>query len=104
MARYVSAFTPDEEVGNGTAHFDVEQFGAYCAYTMDGETLGELQVETFSADSINVTFHGFNTHPGFAKGKMVNAIKVAAEFIGRLPREACHRRPRRATTALCIPT
>ncbi len=78
-------FTPDEEVGNGTAHFDVEQFGAHCAYTMDGETLGELQVETFSADSITVTFHGFNTHPGFAKGKMVNAIKVAAEFTTRLP-------------------
>lgn len=80
-------FTPDEEVGNGTAHFDVGVFGAYCAYTMDGETLGELQVETFSADSITVTFHGFNTHPGFAKGKMVNAIKVAAEFIGRLPKD-----------------
>jgi len=80
-------FTPDEEVGNGTAHFDVDTFGAYCAYTMDGETLGELQVETFSADSITVTFHGFNTHPGFAKGKMVNAIKVAAEFIGRLPKD-----------------
>jgi tripeptide aminopeptidase len=80
-------FTPDEEVGNGTAHFDVGAFGAYCAYTMDGETLGELQVETFSADSITVTFHGFNTHPGFAKGKMVNAIKVAAEFIGRLPKD-----------------
>jgi len=80
-------FTPDEEVGNGTAHFDVGAFGAYCAYTVDGETLGELQVETFSADSITVTFHGFNTHPGFAKGKMVNAIKVAAEFIGRLPKD-----------------
>jgi len=80
-------FTPDEEVGNGTAHFDVEQFGAHCAYTMDGETLGELQVETFSADSITATFHGFNTHPGFAKGKMVNAIKVAAEFITRLPKQ-----------------
>jgi len=81
-------FTPDEEVGSGTAHFDVAKFGAQCAYTMDGETLGELQVETFSADSITVTFHGFNTHPGFAKGKMVNAIKVAAEFIGRLPKDA----------------
>jgi len=80
-------FTPDEEVGNGTAHFDVEQFGAHCAYTMDGETLGELQVETFSADSINITFHGFNTHPGFAKDKMVNAIKVAADFISRLPKD-----------------
>lgn len=78
-------FTPDEEVGNGTEHFDVERFGAYCAYTMDGETLGELQVETFSADAITVTFHGLNTHPGFAKGKMVNSIKVAAEFITRLP-------------------
>ena len=81
-------FTPDEEVGNGTAHFDVEQFGALCAYTVDGETLGELQVETFSADSIIVTFHGFNTHPGFAKDKMVNAIKVAAEFITRLPTDS----------------
>jgi tripeptide aminopeptidase len=80
-------FTPDEEVGNGTAHFDVEKFGAHCAYTMDGETLGELQVETFSADSITATFHGFNTHPGFAKGNMINAIKVAAEFIGRLPKD-----------------
>ena len=80
-------FTPDEEVGNGMAHFDVAQFGAYCAYTMDGETLGELQVETFSADSITVTFHGFNTHPGFARGKMINAIKVAADFIARLPKD-----------------
>ena len=80
-------FTPDEEVGNGTKFFDVERFGANCAYTMDGETLGELQVETFSADAITATFHGFNTHPGFAKGKMVNAIKVAAEFITRLPKD-----------------
>ena len=80
-------FTPDEEVGNGTAYFDVERFGAHCAYTMDGETLGELQVETFSADSITAIFHGFNTHPGFAKDKMVNAIKVAAEFISRLPND-----------------
>ncbi|MCP4049022.1 MAG: peptidase T [Gammaproteobacteria bacterium] len=80
-------FTPDEEVGNGTKYFDVERFGAYCAYTMDGETLGELQVETFSADSITVTFQGFNTHPGFAKGKMVNAIKVASGFISRLPKD-----------------
>jgi len=80
-------FTPDEEVGGGTEYFDVERFGAYCAYTMDGESLGELQVETFSADSITATFHGFNTHPGFAKGKMVNAIKVAADFIAGLPRD-----------------
>ena len=78
-------FTPDEEVGNGTEFFDVDRFGAVCAYTMDGETLAELQVETFSADSITARFTGFNTHPGFAKGKMVNAIKVAADFIARLP-------------------
>jgi len=78
-------FTPDEEVGNGTKYFDVERFGAYCAYTVDGESPGELQMETFSADSITVTFNGFNTHPGFARGKMINAIKVAAEFITRLP-------------------
>jgi tripeptide aminopeptidase len=80
-------FTPDEEVGNGTKFFDVDRFGAHCAYTMDGETLGELQVETFSADAITATFQGVNTHPGFAKGKMVNAIKVAAEFITRLPKD-----------------
>jgi tripeptide aminopeptidase len=77
--------TPDEEVGAGTKHFDVARFGAACAYTMDGETLGELQVETFSADTFVVTVQGFNTHPGYAKGKMVNAIRVAADFIGRLP-------------------
>lgn len=81
------AFTPDEEIGLGTKHFDVERFGAYCAYTMDGETLGSIEAETFSADAATITFHGFNTHPGFAKGRMVNAIKVAADFLTRLPRE-----------------
>ena len=79
-------FTPDEEIGAGTKYFDVERFGAHCAYTMDGETLGELQVETFSADSMTVTFNGFNTHPGFARGRMINAIKVAARFIDSLPK------------------
>ena len=81
------AFTPDEEVGNGAKHFDVARFGATCAYTIDGESRGELQRETFSADSMSVTFHGFNTHPGFAKGKMINAIKVAADFVSRLPKD-----------------
>lgn len=80
-------FTPDEEVGTGTKHFDLERFGASCAYTMDGETLGDLQVETFSADTLTVTFRGFNIHPGFAKGRMVNAIKVAARFIDSLPND-----------------
>ena len=81
------AFTPDEEVGAGTKHFDVGRFGAYCAYTMDGEKLGQVDAETFSADSMTVTFQGFNTHPGFAQGKMINSIKVAADFIGRLPKD-----------------
>jgi tripeptide aminopeptidase len=80
-------FTPDEEVGNGTKHFDVERFGARFAYTVDGETLGEIEMETFSADAMTVTFQGFNTHPGLGKGKLVNAIKIAADFIGRLPKD-----------------
>src|SRR4030095_4047857 len=80
-------FTPDEEVGNGTKFFDVTKFGAKYAYTMDGETRGEIEMETFSADAMTVTFQGFNTHPGYAKGKMINAIKVAADFIGRLPKD-----------------
>jgi tripeptide aminopeptidase len=64
----------------------VGEFGAVCAYTMDGGSRGELEVESFSADAMTVTFHGFNTHPGYAKGRMVNAIRVAANFIDRLPR------------------
>jgi tripeptide aminopeptidase len=80
------AFTPDEEVGAGTQHFDVKQFGARCAYTMDGSGRGTLEMETFSADAMTVIFKGFNTHPGFAKGKLVNAIKIAGDFLSRLPR------------------
>ena len=80
-------FTPDEEIGQGTRFFDVARFGACYAYTVDGESLGEIQEETFSADTAIVTFLGFNTHPGFAKGVMINAIKVAADFISRLPRD-----------------
>jgi tripeptide aminopeptidase len=79
------AFTPDEEVGRGTDHFDVMRFGATCAYTLDGGDRGEVEAESFSADAMTVTFHGFNTHPGYAKGRMVNAIKVSADFIGSLP-------------------
>jgi tripeptide aminopeptidase len=80
------AFTPDEEIGRGTKHFDVAAFGAACAYTMDGGSRGEIEIESFSADAMTVTFHGFNTHPGYAKGRMVNAIKIAASFLARLPR------------------
>jgi tripeptide aminopeptidase len=79
------AFTPDEEVGQGTKHFDVARFGAQCAYTMDGGRRGELEFESFSADAIALTFRGFNTHPGFARGRMINAIKLAARFVERLP-------------------
>ena len=79
------AFTPDEEIGRGADHFDVAQFGAVCAYTLDGGGRGDLEYESFSADVMTVTFHGFNTHPGYAKDRMVNAIKLAADFITRLP-------------------
>ena len=79
------AFTPDEEIGRGANHFDVERFGCRCAYTLDGGSRGEVESESFSADAITLVFHGFNTHPGYAKGRMINAIKVAADFIHRLP-------------------
>jgi len=81
------AFTPDEEVGRGTLHFDVDRFGARYAYTMDGGSRGDVEYESFSADAMTVTFVGFNTHPGYAKGRMVNAIKAAAAFIDRLPKD-----------------
>jgi len=80
-------FTPDEEVGRGTERFDVKAFGAAYAYTMDAAGRGQLEMETFSADALVVTFQGFNTHPGQAKGRMINSIKVAADFISRLPRD-----------------
>jgi tripeptide aminopeptidase len=79
------AFTPDEEIGRGVDHFDVGRFEARCAYTIDGGSRGEVEAESFSADAMTVTFTGFNTHPGYGKGRMVNAIKVAADFIGSLP-------------------
>ena len=81
------AFTPDEEVGGGTKYFDVARFGARYAYTMDGGARGEVEMESFAADAMTFTFHGFNTHPGFGKGKLVNSIKIAADFIDRLPKD-----------------
>lgn len=80
-------FTPDEEVGTGTKFFDVAKFGAKYAYTMDGGARGELEYESFSADAMTITFQGRNTHPGYAKGTMINSIKVAADFISRLPKD-----------------
>jgi len=79
-------FTPDEEVGRGTEYFDVNRFGARFAYTLDGSKRGDLEIENFSADAFTATFKGFNTHPGYAKGRMVSAIKLASEFVHRLPR------------------
>jgi tripeptide aminopeptidase len=79
-------FTPDEEVGRGTEYFDVNRFGARFAYTLDGPKRGDFEIENFSADAFTVTFKGFNAHPGYAKGRMVSAIKLASEFIHRLPR------------------
>jgi tripeptide aminopeptidase len=80
-------FTPDEEIGRGADRFDVARFGAAFAYTLDGGACGELEFESFSADVMRVTFIGFNTHPGYAEGRMVNAIKAAARFIDRLPHD-----------------
>ena len=80
-------FTPDEEVGNGTKYFNVENFGATAAYTMDGSGMGEVEDETFCADSAIVTIKGIDVHPGYAKGKMVNAVRMAAEFVRRIPGE-----------------
>src|SRR4030095_14611944 len=77
-------FTPDEEIGRGADRFDVARFGAACAYTLDGGRQGELEFESFSADVMRVTFVGFNTHPGYAKDRMVNAIKAASPLVGRL--------------------
>src|SRR5262245_2233780 len=80
-------FTPDEEVGAGTKYFDVKRFGARFASTMDGGEKGGIDIETFSADTMTVTFQGFVTHPGYAKGLLVNAIKIAARFISLLPQD-----------------
>ena len=75
------AFTTDEEVGRGTEHFDVEAFGADYAYTLDGSDLGEIEDETFCADTANVTIIGHDVHPGYAKNKLVNALRVTAAII-----------------------
>lgn len=79
-------FTPDEEIGQGADHFNVEQFAADWAYTMDGSAVGELEFENFNAASAKVTFKGLNVHPGYAKNKMINSIRVANQFAIMLPR------------------
>ncbi len=80
-------FTPDEEIGRGVDKVDLNKLGADFAYTMDGETLGHIENETFSADGVTITIKGFPTHPGFAKNKMQHAIKIASAIIEKLPKE-----------------
>ncbi len=79
------AFTPDEEIGRGADHFDVKKFGADWAYTMDGSEVGELEYENFNAAAAKITIQGRNVHPGYAKGKMINALHVANELVQMLP-------------------
>ena len=79
------AFTVDEEVGRGVDHFDIEEFGADFAYTLDGSELGRIDDETFSASDVRIRIEGHSVHPGTSKGKMVNAIKLAARIVERLP-------------------
>ena len=79
------AFNPDEEIGAGAHLFDVDKFGADWAYTMDGSEVGELEYENFNAASARITIHGLNVHPGYAKGKMRNAARIAAEFAQAMP-------------------
>jgi tripeptide aminopeptidase len=80
-------FTPDEEIGRGAHHFDVDKFGAKYAYTMDGSQIGELEYENFNAASAVLKFKGTSVHPGYAKGKMVNSMYMAQRFIDILPKE-----------------
>ena len=82
-------FTPDEEIGRGVDKADLKKLGADFAYTMDGETAGTIEDETFSADGATIIIDGVSTHPGFAKGKMEHAIKIAAAIVDRLPKETC---------------
>ena len=79
-------FTPDEEIGRGVNHINMKQLGADFGYTIDGETIGSYEDETFSANGMTIIIHGVSAHPGFAKGKMENAIKIAAEIIAALPK------------------
>ena len=80
-------FTPDEEIGRGADLFDVEKFGAKWAYTMDGSQIGELEYENFNAASAKITFKGKSVHPGYARGKMINSMLIANDFINELPKD-----------------
>jgi tripeptide aminopeptidase len=79
-------FTPDEEIGQGADHFDVKAFGAEWAYTLDGGEIGELEYENFNAAAAKVIFQSTNVHPGYAKHKMLNSMRVAQQYLSMLPR------------------
>ena len=81
-------FTPDEEVGRGVEQLDMKKLNAHFGYTLDGGPLGDIEDETFSADAATISFYGVSAHPGYAKGKMVNAIKLASEFVSSFPKES----------------
>ena len=81
-------FTPDEEIGRGVDHIDMKRLNADFGYTLDGGVLGSIEDESFSADSVEVIIHGISAHPGYAKNKLVNAIKIASEFVDELPEDS----------------
>jgi tripeptide aminopeptidase len=81
-------FTPDEEVGRGVDHLDMEKLNADYGYTLDGGVLGSIEDESFSADSVKITIHGVSAHPGYAKGKLINALKIGGEILAALPKDS----------------
>lgn len=87
-------FNPDEEIGLGAHLFDVEKFGCEWAYTMDGGEVGELEFENFNAASAQLDITGVSVHPGYAKNKMINAARVAADFVGLIPADETLKQPK----------
>jgi tripeptide aminopeptidase len=97
-------FTPDEEIGRGTAAVDLKKLGADFGYTIDGETLGSLEDETFSADGVKITITGVSQHPGFAKGRMESALKIASEIVSKLPKNTLSPESTEGTEGFIHPT
>ena len=97
------AFNPDEEIGRGVIHFPVDTFGAVAAYTVDGSTAGEIQQETFSGAQVRMKVRGRAIHPGWAKGELVNAVKLAAEVVDRLPKDRLSPETTSSARATSIP-
>jgi tripeptide aminopeptidase len=96
-------FTPDEEVGRGTEKVDLNKLGADFGFTLDGGEAGDLEDETFSADGVTIVIHGISAHPGYAKDKLVNALKIAGEVLAALPKILGARKQQKASRGLYIP-